>query len=160
MLDERFKSVPAIVSQSVEQTSQAAAGTSDVTGSKVNVDNKPAAGTAYRVTLAGTKTGANAAHTVTLVLGGTTVMTLTADAATAVDWMATFTIIFKDSNNQRVMGNMQGNALDCENDYAAGTVDCSAGAELKAQITSGHASDTVTAELVTVEKWQHELTTS
>lgn len=157
-LDGRFKSIPAIVSQSVTQTSQAAAGTKTVTGSQVNVDNKPAAGTAYRITLAGTKTGANAAHTVTLVLGGTTVMTLTADAATAVDWMATFVIIFGVSKVQKIMGNLHGAALDAICDYAAGTVDCSAGPELKAQVTSGHASDTVTAELVTVEKWHKELT--
>jgi len=157
-MGQQFKNLPEIVCQSCTQTSTTNS-EKTVVGSKVNIDNKPAAGTAYRITLAGTNSGGNAAHTAKLLIGSTAVMTLTADAVTAVDWMATFVVVFKDAKAQRVMGNMQGNALDCENDYAAGSVDCTAGAEMKVQINSGHESDTVTCEVCVVEKWQQELTT-
>jgi hypothetical protein len=76
-----------------------------------------------------------------------------------VDWAAEFTVIFKDATHQRVMGTLDSNTTDCEVDYAAGTVDCTAGGELKAVLASGNAGDTVTVEMVTVEAWQLELTT-
>ena len=156
---ERFGVTPEIVSQSGTQTSTTSTD-ADVVGSKVNVDNKPAAGTCYRFTLAGTNTGGNAAHTVDIHFGSTNLITLTADAVTAVDWMATIVVMILDSKNQRIMGHMQGNALDCENDYAAATADMSAGGTLKAVINSGHASDTVTCEMCVVEKWEMGLVTS
>ena len=158
-LDERFKSVPAIVSQSCTQTSTLNTA-KDIVGSKVGVPVKPVAGLAYRITLAGTNSGGNAAHTTVLVLGTTTLMTLTADDVTALDWMAIFVVIFKNAKVQRVTGQMQCNGLDCENDYAAGAVDCTAPKDLKVQLNSGHGSDTVTCEMVTVEKWQLDLTES
>jgi len=80
-------------------------------------------------------------------------MTLTADDATAVDWVAEFVIRFIDATNQKVMGWMISNTTDGECDYASGTVDCSAGNDLCPYITAGNSSDTVTCEMVTVEKW-------
>jgi hypothetical protein len=156
-LDERFKSVPAIVSQSCTQTSTENTA-ADVTGSKVGVDVKPVAGLAYRIRMAGNSGGGNAAHTVLLILGSTTLMTLTQDAAAAADYVAQFDVLFKNAKAQRVMGKMDSDTQDCECDYAAGTVDCTSAKDLKVQIKSGHASDTVTCELVTVEKWQLDLT--
>lgn len=153
LLDERFGVVPQIVAAGGTQVSQAGADTSAVTESKVNVPSKPPAGLTYRFKLAGTKTGANAAHTVTLVLGSTTLQTLTADAATAKDWVAEFTVRFNSANVQKVMGLLSGDELDAICEYDAGAVDCSAGAALQCKVTSGHASDTVTAEMVTVERW-------
>jgi len=158
-LNERFKVVPEILQQSVEQTNDANSGTTCV-GSKFSVESKPAPGTAFRITLAGTNTGGNAAHTLILYIGASAAMTLTADAVTAVDYTAQFTVIFQNPKVQKIMGVMQGNALDCENDYAAGAVDCSAGAEIKVVLTSGHGSDTATCEMVIVEKWVQELVTS
>jgi hypothetical protein len=157
-LDERFKSVPGIISQSCTQTSTVNAD-KDVVGSSIDVPAKPLAGTAYRIKMAGTKTGANAAFTLDLHLAGTNLITLTSDDASAVDWSAEFMVIFVDAKNQRVMGTLDSNTTDCEVDYAAGTVDCTAGGELKAVLASGNAGDTVTVEMVTVEAWQLELTT-
>ena len=158
-LNERFAVIPEIVSQSGTQTSTTNSD-ADVVGSSVQVDNKPAAGTCYRITIAGVLSGGNAAHTIDLHLGGTTLITLTNDDVTAGDWIAEFMVMILDSNNQRIMGTMQTNALDCESDYAAATVNLSSGGELKAVICSGNGSDTVTTEMVVVEKWVMELTES
>lgn len=151
-LNERFERVIYGVAAGSTQTSQAGSGTSDVTGSSVEVPAKPGPPLTYRVTLGGTKTGANAAMIVHLKLGATQVMSITADDGTAVDWVCEFLITFKDSKNQRIIGHFLADTADPGVDYAAGTVDCTAGATLKAQIQSQHASDTVTCEMVIVEK--------
>ena len=125
--------------------------TTDIAAAKVIVPAKPPAGTVYRVKLAGSKSGANAAFTVTLKLGATQVITLTSDDGSAVDWCAEIMLMITSSNTQKVYGSLLLNTADPEVDYAAGTVDLTAGAELVPQITSGHASDTVTCEMCTVE---------
>ena len=153
MLNERFATIPEIAAAGCTQYTEGDASALKVADGLVNVPQKPTAGLTYRFVLAGTKTGANAAHTVTLVLGGTTLMTLTADAATAVDWMAEFVVRFVDATNQKVMGRLSSSGLDAIADYAAGTVDCSAGNDLCPYITAGNSSDEVTCEMVTVEKW-------
>ena len=58
-LDERFKNIPAIVSQSCTQTSCINVAT-DVVGSKVGVPVKPVAGLAYSFKLSGNSGGGNA----------------------------------------------------------------------------------------------------
>ena len=158
-LDERFKVVPGIISQSCTQTSTTNSD-ADVTGSSINIPANVTAGTAYRITLCGVNSGGNANSTVDLHLAGTNLITLTTDAVTASDYTATFVVIFTTPKAQRAMGTMSSNSLDCECDYAAGTVDVSAGGTLKAVINSGNASDTITTEMVLVESWQIDLTTS
>lgn len=153
MLNERFDEVVTIIAASNTATTQSGAGTSNVSGSSVDVPSKPAPGTTYRFKAAGSKSGANAAHTVHLKLGATQVMTLTADDSTAVDWIAEFTIRFSSAKAQKIMGQMISNTTDGEADYAAATVDCTAGNALLLQITSGNAGDGVVCEMFTVEKW-------
>lgn len=149
-LYERFVTpVHGIVASTV-QTSISSATARRISGSSIAVQPKPGPPLTYRINLAGTKTGTNAAHTVTLVLGNTVVMTLTADDTTAVDWTAEFIITWKDHKNQRILGRMQSNGLDCECDYAAGTVDCSNATEMHCAATS-HASDTLTCEMVIID---------
>ena len=147
--------VPLIVGQSTTQTSQAGAATSDVTGSSINIPkNFFGPGATFRFTLGGTKTGANNAMVVHVSLGGTQVISLSADDASAVDWAATIIVAAKTTAAQRCIG-----TLDCLTaapvaDYAAGTVDMQAGGIIKAQIQSAHANDTVTCEYCLVEYWQ------
>jgi hypothetical protein len=136
------------------QVSQAGAGTADVTQGKINIPAKPPAGLTYRIKMAGTKTGANAAMLVKLQIGATTVLTLTADDSTAVDWVAEIMLMICDTKNQKASGHLLANTTDVEADYAAGTVDLSAGAAMVPQITSANAGDTVTCESVTVESWE------
>ena len=152
-LDSRFNVVPSIENAGGTQTSQAGAATSTVTGSSVNVPNKPESGLTYRIKVAGTKTGTNAAMKVHVKLGASQVLSLTAPGNTAVDWVAEATIRFETYNVQKVAGYLLSNAAAVVADYAAAAVDCSAGAELLAQIQSQHASDTVTAEIVSIESW-------
>ena len=133
------------------QTSQAAAGTSTVTGSSIAIPRRPGPPRTYRITMAGTKTGANAAFKVHVKLGGTQILSLTSDDGSAVDWMAIIVVMFKDATNQRVSGQLLLDTADPEVDYAAGTVDCTAGATMLCQIESQHESDTVTCEMVTIE---------
>lgn len=153
-LDARFGVTPEIVAGSNTQYSEASNDTvENCLASRVRVPAKPPAGLTYRYKLAGTKTGANDNHTVLLVLDGTTIMTLTADDGTAVDWVAEFTVRFTDSQNQKVMGYMVANTCDGEVDYAAGTVNCTAETVLEVRITNTDASDTTTVEMLTGEKW-------
>jgi polygalacturonase len=152
-LDARFKVVPGIVAASNTQTSQAAAGTSDVTGSKVLVPAKPPAGLTFRFKCAGTKTGANAAAVLHLKIGATQAVSITFDDVTAVEWLAEITVRFTDASNQKIMGYVLNDTCDPAIEYAAGTVDCKGGAEMVLQIQSADAGDTVTVEMVTVESW-------
>ena len=151
-LDERFKETISVVAAGCAQVSTANAA-ADVPESKVAIPMKPAPGLTYRIKAAGTKTGANNAMVVYLKIGATQVLTLTADDATAVDWVAEIVVRFTAYNAQKIMGILLTNTADPETDYAAGTVDCSAGADMVLQVASANASDTVTCEMVTVEKW-------
>jgi len=152
-VNERFGVTPEIVAGSNTQYSEALAATEACPASRVNVPAKPPAGLTYRYKIGGTKTGANIAHTVILVLNGATVMTLTCDDGSAGDWFAEFTIRFADSKNQKIMGEMHKNTADYEVDYAAGTEDCTAGGVLEFKITNGHTSDVTTCEMLTCERW-------
>ena len=152
-INERFSATPEIVAGSNTTYSEALVATEACTDSRVSVPAKPPAGLTYRYKLAGTKSGENIAHTVLLVLNGATLMTLTADDATEVDWFAEFTIRFADSKNQKIMGEMHKNTADYEVDYAAGTEDCTAGGVLEFKITNGHTSDVTTCEMLTCERW-------
>lgn len=152
-IDERFGVTPEIVAGSNTQYSEALVATEACPASRVNIPAKPPAGLTYRYKLAGTKSGENAAHTVLLCLNGATVMTLTADDATEVDWFAEFTIRFTDPKNQKIMGEMHVDTADFDVDYAAGTEDCTAGGVLEFKITNGHTSDITTCEMLTCEKW-------
>lgn len=151
-LGERFVTPIALARVGATTREATASGTTKVTESEVLVPAKPPENLTYRFKLGGSKTGANAAFTMTLVLGTTTLMTLTADDGSEVDWVAEFTVIFKNSNVQKVMGSLLLNTADPDTDYAAAAVDCGNGLPLFVNVISGHGSDTVTCEMVTVEK--------
>ena len=154
LLNERFNVIPSAVAGSNTQYSEGAALTlEDVVLSKVNISSKPSAGLTYRFKLCGTAAGATDVMNLVLRLGRTAVMTLAAPGADEVDWMAEFVIRFTDSTNQRVMGYLVGNGIARVVDYAVGTVDCTAGAEMKVQIYNTNVADTVTCEMCTVESW-------
>lgn len=150
-LDARFRRIVAGLVAYTTETTEEDNSAKDVAGSSVNVRNKPGPPLTYRYTLAGTNTGTNGSIQVLLVLGGTTVMTLTAEATTASDWLAEFIITFVNAKSQKIVGKLLQEAEDTAVDYADGTVDCSAGAVLKAQIKAGHSSDSITCEFVIVE---------
>lgn len=153
-LDARFKVTPSIANQSAKQTTPTTAVLTEVVGSKVYVHPRQAGdGLTFRWRLAGTKTGTTAAHTVALYINGTAVLTLTADDNTAVDWVADITVIFVNISAQKAMGTLLSDTADPDVDYAAGTVDCSSGATLSIK-TNTTSTDTVTHEMVTVEKWE------
>jgi hypothetical protein len=152
-LISKFKKLVRVEAAGCNQFS-AANTTTDVTDGKVNIPAKPPKGLMYRIKMTGTKTGANNAMLVKLQIGATAVITLTADDATAVDWVAEITLYICDTKNQKASGYLLTNTADPEVDYAAGTVDLSAGAVMVPQITSANASDTVTCESVTVESWE------
>lgn len=141
-----------VVALSTTQTSQAGSGTSDVTGSTLKLraeDFKP--GTAFRITLGGTKTGANAAMIVHISLGGTQIVSITADAATAVEWTANIMVASKTMASQVCVGQVLTDTEDVAIEYAAGAVAMSGGGILKAQIQSQNAGDTVTCEFCMIE---------
>jgi len=126
--------------------------TVDVAESKVTVPAKPPKHLTYRFKMGGSNSGANNAMSVVLMLGTTALMTIASDAAAAVDWVAEFTVIFVNSNVQKVMGSFLSDTADAGVDYAAGAVNCSADLPLFVQIISAHGSDSVVCEMVTVEK--------
>src|SRR5574343_947923 len=152
-LDARFNEVVKVVNASCTQTSTTTTAAL-VQGSKVVLEaGEVTDGLTFRWSLAGTKTGTNTAHTVTLVIDSTTVMTLTSDDATAVDWTAVFIMRCYGGAVQKIMGTMNSNTTDCESDYAAGTSNLRPGATIAVYITSGNGSDTVTSELCITERW-------
>lgn len=157
-LDARFKVVSGVVRQSATQTSISSATATHVKGTTVNLHPGEAGdGLTFRYTLAGTKTGTNAAHTVALYIGSTAVCTSTADDTSAVDWQAEFVVMFVNKAAQKVTARMLSDTADPDVQYDAGTVNCSAGISMDLRATS-HASDTLTIEMVTVEKWTFEPT--
>jgi hypothetical protein len=152
-LDAKFKHTSAVVQQTATTTTIASGTATVIKGTKVYINPREAGdGLTFRYKLAGTQTGTNAAHVITLYLGSTAVCALTADAATAVDWVAEFTIIFVNTKAQKVMGWHLQDTEDAEVNYAAGTVDCSGGITMAVYGTS-HSSDSLACEMVTVEKW-------
>ena len=150
-LKGRFRRGVFGVAAGVAETTEADNTAKDVSGSSVNVPNKPGPPLTYRYKLAGTNTGTNGSIQVLLVLGATTLMTLTAEATTASDWIAEFIVTFKDHKTQKIMGSLLQEAEDTAVDFADGTVDCTAGGVLKAQVKAGHADDSITCEMCIIE---------
>jgi len=148
--------VPLAIAQSATQTSQAGAGTADVTGSDLTMASGWfSAGKTLKYTITGTKTGANAAMIVHLYLLDATVISLTASDAAAGDWTATFIVHeYTDTAHQKITGILNVNGKVSVVDYATATKDMAAGATtIKAQIQSQNAGDTVTTEYVNIEHW-------
>lgn len=149
--------VPLILKQTCKQTSQAGSGTSDVYldddgGTYIHFgEGEFSNGLALRFTMGGSKSGANSAMIVHLSVGGTQVVSITADDATAVEWMAMITVAAKTVAAQRCVGQVLTDTADPAIEYAAGTVDCKLGVNIKAQIQSQNAGDTVTCEYCLVE---------
>lgn len=158
-LDNRFWNVVRVVNGGTTTDTTTSTTAKKVTGSSyVLVPGQVQNGMTLRWNLAGTKTATNAAHTVTLMssLSSTPLMTLTADAATAADWSATFLLVCETGQKQRITGKLFTLSEDAVTDYATGTHALKNGAELYCNVTAGHASDTVTCEMVTVEMWIKE----
>lgn len=148
--------VPLAIAQSATQTSQAGAGTTDVTGSDLTMASGWfSAGKTLKYTITGTKTGANAAMIVHLYLLDATVISLTASDAAAGDWTAEIVVHeYTDTAHQKITGKLFVNGKVGVVDYAAATKDMAAGATtIKAQIQSQNAGDTVTAEYVQIDHW-------
>ena len=150
-------SVPIVIQQGYTQTSQAGAGTSDVTGSLVTLaDGWFVEGSTLKYTVVGTVVGANAAPSVALYLEDGAVCTLTCSNGAAGDWQAEFIVIATASNAQRITGRLvaEGGA-ELITDYATDNTDISAVGTIpvKLQITSGNAGDTITSEMVSIEYW-------
>lgn len=157
-LDERFKDVPEIVAQGVTQYSEGEAAEEFITGLNIEIPNKPPAGLGFRIKLAGTRaTGTNGALTIKIYLNSTAVLSLAADSNANGDWIAEATIIFVNPKSQKCCGSMHLTSADSTHDYAAGSVDCSAGASLKASMTLASGSDACTCEMFTVERWKTKL---
>ncbi|MDD5244084.1 MAG: hypothetical protein PHU49_08705 [Syntrophorhabdaceae bacterium] len=148
--------VPLVIAQDATQTSQAGAGTADVTGSSLSMASGWfSAGKTLKYTITGTKTGANAAMIVHLYLLDAAVMSLTASDGAAGDWTATFIVHeYTDTAHQKITGILNVNGKVSVVDYATATKDMAAGATtIKAQIQSQNAGDTVTTEYVNIEHW-------
>jgi len=159
-MDARFKVTPSIVNMTATTTTIASATASLIKGTTINLQPREAGdGLTFRYKLGGTQTGTNAAHVIALYIGSTAVSTLTADAATAVDWTAEFTITFVNHTAQKVVAWHLQDTEDPDVSYDAGTVDCSGGATMCLKGTS-HGSDTLTIELVTVERWDFSPTST
>lgn len=112
-------------------------------------------GTAFRVTMAGTKTGANDAMSVQLSIGSTAVLTIAADDNTAVDWTAQMTLISTGPATQKAFGYFLADTADPGVDYAAGAVNTQDEVTLYVQMINGHASDEITCEVCQVEYWKY-----
>lgn len=144
---------------SVYKTSGATSETSSTTakaidGSTVSLLPKEACdGMVIEWMAAGTKTNANAAHTVTLVGNGATLLTLTADAATASDWVAKITLRFTNPASQKLIGELILDTEDPEINYAAATTDFSGGGQIIMYVTAGNASDVLDSEMCIVKKY-------
>jgi len=148
---ERFVT-PMSIARIATESVTAENATVDVPESTVLVPAKPPQNLTYRFKMGGSNSGANNAMSIVLMLGTTALMTIASDAAAAVDWMGEFTVVFVNSNVQKVMGTLLTGTADTAVDYAAGAVDCGNGLPLFVQIISAHSSDAVICEMVTVEK--------
>ncbi len=148
--------VPLAIAQDATQTSQAGAGTADVTGSELSMASGWfSAGKTLKYTITGTKTGANAAMIVHLYLLDAAVLSLTASDGAAGDWTAEIIVHeYTDAAHQKITGKLFVNGKVGVVDYAEATKDMAAGATtIKAQIQSQNAGDTVTAEYVQIDHW-------
>jgi hypothetical protein len=152
-IDQRFFVTPKIIKQTATTTTIATGTATNITGMRIVLHPGQAGdGLTFRFTLAGTQTGTNAAHTILLVINGTTVQTLTADAATAVDWTAEFVLVFTGGATQRCIGKHFQDTEDPDVQYDTGAVNTQGGATIQLQATS-HASDSLTVDLGIIEMW-------
>ncbi len=155
-IDQRFSVTPKIVKQMATTFTLASATATAITGMKLYLHPGEAnAGLTYRFTMAGTKTGTNAAHTIIVDINGTTIMTQTADAASAVDWMSQITLVFTGGATQRCMGLLISDTEDPDVQYDAGTVNTQGGATITLKATS-HGSDSLTVNFGIIESWNYE----
>jgi hypothetical protein len=113
-----------------------------------------APGTTFRVTMCGTKTGANGTLTVGLYLGGSSVLSIDADADTAVDWMAILHVVQVSPKVQRCFGQLLTLTEDPRVDYATAAIDCSSSVVLSPVMANEHASDEITCDVCIIEYWQ------
>ena len=119
--------LPMIVKQSVTQ--KEASATVDVATFNIPKGHfEP--GTAFRVTMFGTKSGTTTAIVFTFILNGTTVLTLTS-GTTAAEWECKAVIASKAFAAQRVSGSIVVTAVDPVYDYAATTADMTNGGVMK-----------------------------
>jgi hypothetical protein len=153
-VNNRFASCIQIVNSSGATSETSSTTAKAITGSTVSLLPKEAAdGTTFKWTIAGTKTSTNNGFTITLVGNGTTLLTLTSDASTAVDWMAEIILRFTNPNVQKLVGKLLQDTEDPEINYAAATADFSAGGSIVAYVTATNGSDTLDAEMCIVERW-------
>lgn len=155
-INNRFSNAVHVINASCTTQTNATTTGLEVYGSRVTLNPGEAQdGLTFRWNVAGTKTGTNAAHTLSLysTLSGTPLMTLTADDNTQVDWTAEFILRCYGGAVQKVMGTMASKTTDCECDYAAGTAGLKNGAELYLAVAAGHTSDSVTTEMCVTEAW-------
>ena len=149
--------IPIVIAQGYTQTSQAGAGTSDVTGSSLTIaDGWFTEGKTIRYTVVGTVVGANAAIGVDLYFEDGSVMALDTANGAAGDYVATFEIVGTASNTQRIQGMLRAEGgAELIVDYATDNTDSAAAGTIpiKVQITSGNGGDTITAEMVKIEAW-------
>jgi hypothetical protein len=144
---------PLVIYQSITAVAQAAVANKDVAAIHIP-KGQFGPGATFRVTMAGTKSGANVAMAVALSIDSTAILTLTADDVTAVDWVAVMTITGGvNLKAQKAFGTLDLLTSAPVADYAAGTSDCTGEVVLRAQIYSGHTSDTITCEYILIEYW-------
>lgn len=112
-----------------------------------------APGTTFRVTVNGVKAGTNGAAAILLILNGTTVLTLTCGANTAVDFLAIGTVIQKSPKVQESCGVWLHETEDAAVNRDAGAVDCSGDTTFTVSMQNVHGSDDLTVYSVLIEYW-------
>ena len=156
-LDARFKVTKAVVNQSATQTNTGTSATEkEVVGSRVYLHPREAGnGTTLRWSLGGAiAAGGNAAAVVKLYANGTAICTQTMAQADAKDWFCQITTVCTTSAVQKSIGFICQQGEESAANYEAGAVDCSGGVTFLLKIGSGHGSDSIQAEVCTVERWE------
>jgi hypothetical protein len=144
--------LPMVVYQSTTQVSTGDAETKNVANLVVPSGSFPP-GSTFRITMTGTKTGANGTLSAVVSINSTAILTVDADADTAVDWMAILYVVSASPKVQKCFGQILTDTEDAGIDYAAGAVDCSGEFTLRAQMANEHASDDITCEVCVIEYW-------
>jgi len=145
--------VPMIVYQSAETVTEGDAATEYVASVVVPQGSFPP-GSTFKVTMAGTKTGTNGTLTVALYCNSTAVLSIDADADTAVDWMATLYMVQVSPKVQRCFGQLFTLTEDPRIDYATAAIDLSGEFTFRAAMANEHASDEITCDVCIIEFWQ------
>ena len=148
----RYSTLSEVVNKSGTATASALAAVTTVDGSKAVLKaGEAAAGTIFRWSLGGTKTGTNGTHTVDLAVNGTSVMTLTSDDTSAVDWSASIILYIQGKATQKILGVMLLDTADNDVNYVDGTADMSSGCVLTVTHTTT-SGDTATIDFCFVER--------